>query len=69
MDDLIGMIYEQILILHERPDEFELIPGDRIYGDNNNYWQVLVHEALESCDKKFSFDPCKELKEPWKVWY
>ena len=68
MDDLITIMYEQVMTLHERPDEFTLTPGDRIYGAKDNYWQLLVHEQLEQCDKKFLFDPCKELGKPWKPW-
>ena len=69
MDDLITMMYEQVMILHERPDEFDLQPGDRIYGPHDNYWQLLVHEGLEQCDKRFAFDPCKELNQAWKPWF
>lgn len=68
MDDLIYLMYEQVMIIHERPDEFDLVPGDRVYGPHDNYWQLLVHETLEQCDKKWLFDPCKELTTPWKPW-
>jgi hypothetical protein len=68
MDDLITIMYDQVMVLHERPDEFDLVPGDRIYGAHDNYWQLLVHETLEQCDKKFTFDPCKELNQAWKPW-
>ena len=66
MDDLITLAYQHVLMIHERPDEFQLAPGDRVYGANDNYWEVLVHEALEQCDAKWKFDPCKELRHAWK---
>ena len=68
MDDLLSMMYEQATMIAERPDEFDLRLGDRIYGTHDNYWQLLVHEQHELCDKqKHTFDPCKEFSKPWHV--
>lgn len=62
MDDLILMMYKTTTLIHETPDKFDLRIGDRIFGNNGNYWELVVNEKLEQCNKKYRFNPCKELK-------
>mmetsp|Transcript_42341 Transcript_42341/g.67884 ORF Transcript_42341/g.67884 Transcript_42341/m.67884 type:complete len:594 (+) Transcript_42341:2182-3963(+) len=62
MEDLVTMMYEQVMLIHERPQEYDLRIGDRVYGKNNNYWELLVNEHYEKCNKQIKFDPCKELR-------
>jgi len=62
MDDLVTMMYEQTVLIAERPSEFDLRIGDRVYGKYNNYWEHIVNEQHEKCSKAAKFDPCKELK-------
>mmetsp|Transcript_5921 Transcript_5921/g.7174 ORF Transcript_5921/g.7174 Transcript_5921/m.7174 type:complete len:495 (+) Transcript_5921:162-1646(+) len=61
MDDLVGMMYQQTTLIHERPDEFDMRIGERVFGPNGNYWELVVHERHESCNKKYKFNPCTEL--------
>ena len=60
MDDLISMMYEQVVLIAERPDEFDLRIGERIYAEHGNFWELIVHEQHEKCDKTSSFDPCNQ---------
>ena len=62
MDDLILLMYEQTVLIHERPQEYDLRIGERVYGKYSNYWEVIVNEQHEKCNKQAKFDPCKELK-------
>ena len=62
MNDLITMIYQTTTTIQERPDEFDMRIGERMYGPNGNYWELIVHEQHEKCDPSYKFDPCKELK-------
>jgi len=62
MDDLVTMMYEQTILIAERPSEFDLRIGERVYGKHNNYWELVVNEHHEKCNKSVKFNPCEELK-------
>ena len=61
MDDLVTQMYTQAQIIAETPQDFDMIIGDRVYGPKGNYWELVVHEQAEKCDKKYKFNPCEEL--------
>eukprot|EP00924_Labyrinthula_sp_SR-Ha-C_P008998 maker-scaffold_2-snap-gene-9.4-mRNA-1 protein AED:0.00 eAED:0.00 QI:200/1/1/1/0/0/2/395/530 len=58
MDDLVGMMYEQTTLLHETPEEYDMRIGERVYGKNGNYWELIVHEKHEKCNPEYKFNPC-----------
>ena len=62
MEDLVVMMYQQVTTIAERPNEFDLRIGERVFGKYNNYWELIVNEHFEKCNKQQKFDPCKELK-------
>jgi len=63
MDDLVTLMYKQTTLIHERPDEYDMRIGERVFGPYGNYWELVVHEQHEKCNKKeYGFNPCKELK-------
>jgi len=62
MDDLVTMMYEQTILIHERPAEFDLHIGERVYGKHNNYWEMIINEHHEKCNNDNKFNPCAELK-------
>ncbi|GBG24232.1 Tubulin polyglutamylase TTLL5 [Hondaea fermentalgiana] len=62
MLDLVQIMYEQTMLIHEKPSEFDLRIGDRVYGPNNNYFELVVNEHHEKCNSAAKFNPCKELK-------
>lgn len=68
MDDLVTLMYQTTTQIAERPDEFKLMIGDRLYGPRGNYWELVVHEQHEQCDKKYALDPCKDLKPNPRGW-
>ena len=43
MDDLISIMYQQVILIAERPDDFDMQIGDRIYGDNGNVRRFAVN--------------------------
>jgi hypothetical protein len=62
MDDLVTLMYEQTILIHERPSEYDLRIGERVYGKHGNYWELVVNEQHEKCNKQVKFNPCEELK-------
>mmetsp|Transcript_18959 Transcript_18959/g.37230 ORF Transcript_18959/g.37230 Transcript_18959/m.37230 type:complete len:610 (-) Transcript_18959:325-2154(-) len=62
MLDLVTLMYEQTMMIHERPSEFNLRIGDRVYGPNDNYFELIINEHYEKCNADAKFNPCEELK-------
>lgn len=68
MDDLILLMYQTSTEIAETPEKFDMRIGERRYGKNGNYWELLLHEKMEQCDESFKFNPCVELKPNSNGW-